>query len=161
MTQSTIDKELGINKNGQLGKRRTRRRCGYCGYNVTINADRTMRVHGPYANRCIGSGVAWLPAVHSSYRTGGVKRWATCGICGDITEYPDNVSDDAWSYKKLKYLVRHDHRRPRVNFDPKAGKWDVKVVNPRTGKTFTMFCDTHEDALRKANELIELRKETK
>lgn len=152
--------QIPLDKNGQLGLRRKRRRCGYCGFNVTINnKGGGMRVHGPKDNRCIGSGVKWTPVFHRSARNGGViKRWGTCGICGDVTEFPDGAGHTKdHDEMSSKYLHRHDHERPRITKDRVTGEWRVFVTSHRNGKSILVKGESYEDACEKAA-LIDMMK---
>lgn len=161
---TSAQQQLPLYKNGHLGLQRKRRQCGYCGFNVTININGGgMRVHGPKDNRCIGSGVQWTPKFHrSTSYCGIVKRWGTCGICGDVREYEDLRSTVAEeTHDALEYLVRHNHERPHIFKDRKTGRWTVMVANHRSGKKLTIESETQQGAWLKAVELVELQKETK
>lgn len=138
-------RQKSLGTNGQLGLRRPRFLCGFCGFEVTVNRNGAMRIHGPLDDRCVGSNLslkAVVAGMHKKDPVSGVSSMVKgyplgrCAVCGDNTFGVEDAH---------QYMRKHDHRRPRIIREDDM--WSVSWFSYSNRAWRRRYAATHEEAM--------------
>lgn len=134
----------GGNPNPMKGKRYARATCGFCGREVSINNNGTLRAHqnpDDSSYECMGAGFPLKAATDQEIDLIGGGVWAVhvCVVCGDVEKTTANP---------LVYGKAHNHRKPVIGREGK--RWVATWYSYGKRQWRRIYRDTHEAVLRAA-----------